>query len=493
MKESRYNSSSRIKELVTVWASQASMKQRAGRAGRTSSGCCWRLCSEDFATTELLHHTVPEIVRTPLDELILQIGLLFEQRRDEYDNQNAPNASFESRRAFAQGFKPNKFLSMTPTPPAEQSLLQACKHLLEVEALKVVDYGIDGEEMGCMYRLTPLGYHLSRLPMDAKVGKMLIIGCLLGCLDNALTIAAALSCSKSCFLPVSNKINPTSIEARDDLIEHGFGGKDWPGGAVKGDLIAVVAAYRSYAEKKHHMREKFCRDHALNCTVLIEMETLRRQFFDLIVDAGLVSKNNGFSDQDDCNIANDDALLTSCCLVGGLYPNICTLIRPTGGSKSGGRLLTNGSDATCRPSSSSFQRLRVQKASKSGKDAYAIYHSKHRSLGTALPEGQKKPPESFLSEVNFISKFALILFGGQLELVKNAIIVDKWLKFKVSSDEETAKQNAVLILSLRDLLDQVILENMTFASSGSEEEKAKTIERHRKVIQVVRMILADER
>ena len=78
MKESRYNSSSRIKELVTVWASQASMKQRSGRAGRTSSGCCWRLCSEVFATSELLHHTVPEIVRTPLDELILQIGLLFE-------------------------------------------------------------------------------------------------------------------------------------------------------------------------------------------------------------------------------------------------------------------------------------------------------------------------------------------------------------------------------------------------------------------------------
>ena len=146
---------------------------------------------------------------------------------------------------------------MTPTPPAEQSLLQACKHLLEVEALNVVDYGIDGEEMGCMYRLTPLGYHLSRLPMDAKVGKMLIIGCLLGCLDNALTIAAALSCSKSCFLPVSNKINPTSIEARDDLIEHGFGGKDWPGGAVNGDLIAVVAAYRSMRKRNITCEKSF--------------------------------------------------------------------------------------------------------------------------------------------------------------------------------------------------------------------------------------------
>ena len=278
------------------------------------------------------------------------------------------------------------------------------------------------------------------------------------------------------------------------MIEHGFGGKDWPGGVAKGDLIAVVAAYRSYAkEKKNHLREKFCRDHALNSTTLIEMETLRRQFFDLLFDAGLVSKKNDLSDEDDCNIANDDALLTSCCLVGGLYPNICTLIRPTGGSKSGGRLLTNDNDSTCRPSSSSFQRLRVHKASKSGKDAYAVYHSKHRSVGAATPGQNQKRPESFLSEVNFVSKFALILFGGQLELVKNAIIVDKWLKFKVSSDEESAsaKLNAVLILSLRELLDQVILENITFASAGSEE-KAKMTERHREVIQVVRMILADE-
>lgn len=154
VKESRYNSSSRIKELVTVWASHASMKQRAGRAGRVSAGNCWRLCAEEFATTQLLQHTVPEMARTPLDELVLQIGLLFEQRRD------AVHDNGDSQRTFAQGFKPIKFLSMTPTPPAERSLMQACKHLLEVEALKVTDYG--SEPDSCLYRLSPLGYHLSR-------------------------------------------------------------------------------------------------------------------------------------------------------------------------------------------------------------------------------------------------------------------------------------------------------------------------------------------
>ena len=274
------------------------------------------------------------------------------------------------------------------------------------------------------------------------------------------------------------------------MIEHGFGGSGWPGGTVKGDLIAVVAAYRVWSKEKHHQREKFCRNHALNSMTLRDMDTLRNQFLGLIIDAGLVSQNNGSSDMDDCNIANEDALLTSCCIVGGLYPNIATLIRPTSPKGGGGRLLTNDSKDTCRPSSNSFQRTRVQRASKSGKDAYAVFHSKHRSLGTSIP-GNKRPPETFLSEVNFVSRFALILFGGELELVKNAVIVDEWLKFKVSSEDESAKVNAVLILSLRKLLDRVILEHVVETFS-SLEDKSKMIDCHSRIIKVVRMILSDE-
>ena len=168
MKESRYNSESRIKELITVWTSHASMKQRTGRAGRTSHGICWRLCSEQFATEHLLQHTLPEIVRTPLDELVLQVCLLYEQRRDS------------SRTPAAAGLKPIKFLSATPTPPSEQNCNRACQHLLEVDALNVVDCRDTDSPSNWMYRLTPLGYHLSRLPMDAKVGKLLVIGCILG-------------------------------------------------------------------------------------------------------------------------------------------------------------------------------------------------------------------------------------------------------------------------------------------------------------------------
>jgi len=506
VKETRYNPSTRIKELVTVWTSRASLKQRAGRAGRVSEGVCWRLCSEEFADQHLLAQTTPEIVRIPLDELILQICLLYEQRRDEFYHSSKGVGDGSVEHQFAVGVKPIKFLSMTPTPPPESSLVQACKHLLDVDALKVVDYGDSSEvRKGWFYRLTPLGYHLSRLPMDAKVGKLLIVGCILGCLGNALTIAAALSCTKRCFLPTGfggRQTDLDCIDARDSLIADGFGGKDWIGGTVKGDLIAVIAVYRAWKKERNDKRERFSRNHALDNASLHEIDTLRSQFMDLIIDAGLVSKpaspaskGSDLLEMHDCNLASEDALLTSCCLVAGLYPNICTLMRPRKGSgQRGGRLLTNESDE-CRPSSNSFQRNRVKEVSYTGKDAYAVYHAKHRTIGTVTPGSPRRPPETFLTEVNFVSKFALLLFGGQLDLVKNAIIVDGWLKFKVSGDAEKGRggdvDNAVLILAVRDLLDNLILEHVmeTFSSS---EEKCNMVERHNRIIEVVRKLLAEE-
>ena len=472
VKESRYNSESRIKELITVWSSQASMNQRTGRAGRTSHGVCWRLCSKDFADKNLLQHTLPEIVRTPLDELILQVCLLYEQRRDLSHSSQGPQYA---------GIMPMKFLLSTPTPPPERNNIQACHHLREVGALNIVDYG--GSTDDCrnwIYRLTPLGYHLSKLPTDAKIGKLLIIGCVLGCLENALTIAAALSCSKSCFVRSSRdrQLDPNRIEARDSLIQNGFGGIYWDGGTVKSDLIAVVAVFRSWQTQSN--RGKFCWEHALDSFAMQDISRLRNQFHGLVVDAGLAAKTDDSLQNDPSNIANDDALLTTCCLVAGLYPNVCTLIR---GAKAG-KLLTKENEA-CVPSSDSFQRERVKYTSETGRDAYAVYHAKHRTIGVTSEE--KKKPQIFLSEVNFINRFALLLFGGDLELTNNALIVDGWLKFKVGGDLEKSKggdvNNAVLILSLRKKIDDLILEHV---------EQMIMVDRHKRIIDTIRLLIAQE-
>lgn len=451
------------------------------------------------------------MVRTPLDELILQICLLYEQRRDDhYAKTSTKESQSQPGPAFPLGVRPIQFLSKTPSPPPRESLLEGCKHLLEVDALRVV--GGNDKEDSLLYRLTALGYHLSRLPMDAKVGKVLIVGCILGCLDGALTVAAALSCTKSCFfaLATSNPGTPNIIKKRELLVENGFGGRSWTGGTVKGDLIAVIAVFRAWKKQKgENQRWNFCKTHGIDMNILKELDQLRVQYFDLLGDAGIVPKgalnSKSFDEQispDDCNESSEDALLTSCCLIAGLYPNVCTLLRPRKGGQRGGRLLTKEGDV-CRPHFSSFQRKRVQDASETGRDAYAVFHAKQTIVGTSTSSNSgsssalQRPPEVFLTEVNFVSRFALLLFGGELEIAKNAIIVDGWLKFKVgnnsddSSSTATSIENAVLLLSLREALDKVVLDHV-LETNASAERKSDMMERHRAIIQVVRKLLAEE-
>jgi hypothetical protein len=304
---------------------------------------------------------------------------------------------------------------------------------------------------------------------------------ILECIDSALTIAAALSHSKPCFPSRQNyycKPNEWegALDGRNRLVESGFGGRSWRGGTVRGDLIAVVAAYNEWIKKKNAKeRAIFCSTTALDNVAMKDIHELRQMFKECLVDAGFLTRG-----VDCCNQAKDDAILTSCCLVAGLYPNIATLMRPRkgNGNSRGGKLLTKDGDI-CRPSSSSFQMERVRNAAEEGKDTYAVFHSKHRSLGANNSSG-----EVFLSEVNFVSRFALLLFGGNLEVHNNALIVDGWLKFKVG-DKGTA--SALLIQELRTELDNVMLRHI-MSKEGDKELEHECGQ----VMELVRKILAEE-
>jgi len=489
VKESRFNASTRIKELVTVWTSLASSKQRAGRAGRTAPGTCYKLYSEDFTQNVMLQQTPPEIVRTPLEELILQVCLLEEQKA-------------------SKSISPMNFLSQAPEPPPVSNLNEACGHLIEIGALKS-----SIEEKQHVYRLTPLGYHLAHLPMDPKVGKILIVGCVLQCIEPALIIASTLSSSKSCwlqYLPGHPNSRDKAHQLHEDLIRTGFGGENWPhGGVAKGDLISVIAAYHSWDTCSKNIKDqrRFALENALDYNALIEIKSLCNQYREVLRASGLLCHQRKDHDSSEwtkystmisssssssSSSSDLDPLLTSCCLVAGLYPNIATLMRPSREKYVRyGRLITKEGDS-CRASSSSFQGKRIKNASESGKDVYAVYHSKHCTVGTTQTATIKekdnihkeKNQDIFLSEINFVSRFAILLFGGQIEVQKNYILVDEWLKFKVHNDDssrpniddrmktKTSKEsksssekvayrsNAILIQELRKELDNVLLKRI---------------------------------
>jgi len=149
----RYSARQKIDQLRIEPVSQAAARQRAGRCGRVASGIAIRLyAEEDF--TQRPEYTTPEILRTSLASVILRMAAL----------ELGPIAEFP-------------FLE----PPTPRQVEDGYRQLFELGA-------IDDQR-----RLTPLGRELGRLPVDPRIGRLLLASREFHCLSEMVILAAALS------------------------------------------------------------------------------------------------------------------------------------------------------------------------------------------------------------------------------------------------------------------------------------------------------------
>ena len=79
-----------------------------------------------------------------------------------------------------------EFLGKALSPPTISSMDKALQTLIDVGAIRA--------ENGFKSKLTALGKHLSAMPLDLRLGKLLVLGCVFGCLSPLLTVAAVMSC-----------------------------------------------------------------------------------------------------------------------------------------------------------------------------------------------------------------------------------------------------------------------------------------------------------
>ncbi|MFZ9629758.1 MAG: ATP-dependent RNA helicase HrpA [Ilumatobacteraceae bacterium] len=231
---SRYSHRLKVQRLPIEAVSQASADQRAGRCGRVAPGICVRLYDEaDYA--ERPRFTEPEILRTSLASVILQMTALGLGEVADFP-----------------------FLD----PPDARSVRDGYALLEELGAIEP-----DTDRRGNGRRLTRLGRRLARLPVDPRLGRMVLEAERHGCVREVMVIAAALSIQDP-------RERPTEHRAAADELHRRF---DVPGS----DLLGLVKLWDYLRERQAELSgnqfRRMCRDEYLHYLRVREWQDLFSQ------------------------------------------------------------------------------------------------------------------------------------------------------------------------------------------------------------------------
>ena len=175
---SRYSNKTKVQRLPIEPVSRASANQRAGRCGRVAEGVAIRLYSQaDYLSRP--RFTEPEILRTSLAAVILQMASLGLGAVEDFPFLDAPDPR-SVRDGIALLVEIGALSAQERGNPRGRGAPEGRRHAL-------------ADRASSHYRLTPVGRDLARLPIDPRLGRMLLEAQRLGCASEVLVIVAALS------------------------------------------------------------------------------------------------------------------------------------------------------------------------------------------------------------------------------------------------------------------------------------------------------------
>lgn len=245
-KQKIYNPRSRVESLLVSPISKASAQQRAGRAGRTRPGKCFRLYTEKAFKKELIEQTYPEILRSNLSNTVLELKKLGVEDLVHFDLMD---------------------------PPAPETMMRA---LEELNYLACLDD--EGE-------LTTLGSLASEFPLDPSLAVMLITSPEFYCSNEILSITSLLSVPQIWIRPASNR-------KRADEMKRQFAHPD-------GDHLTLLNAYHAFkgAENQGQDTKKWCHEHFLSFRHLTSADNVRKQLLNIMESHGLELISTPFNDK----------------------------------------------------------------------------------------------------------------------------------------------------------------------------------------------------
>nr|CAH7767743.1 unnamed protein product [Callosobruchus chinensis] len=227
VKQKVYNSKTGMDSLVVTPISQAQAKQRAGRAGRTGPGKCYRLYTERAYRDEMLPTPVPEIQRTNLATTVLQLKTM--------------------------GINDLLHFDFMDAPPVE-SLIMALEQLHSLSALD--DEGL----------LTRLGRRMAEFPLEPNLSKMLIMSVALQCSDEILTIVSMLSVQNVFYRPKDKQALADQKKAKFNQPE--------------GDHLTLLAVYNSW--KNNKFSNAWCYENFVQIRTLKRAQDVRKQLLGIM-------------------------------------------------------------------------------------------------------------------------------------------------------------------------------------------------------------------
>lgn len=263
-KQKVYNPRIRVESLLVAPISKASAQQRAGRAGRTQPGKCFRLYTEKAFKNDLIEQTYPEILRSNLASTVLELKKLGIDDLVHFD-----------------------FMD----PPAPETMMRALEELNYLSCLDDDGYEAPwiADEDYLMLTgpsaLTALGKLASEFPLDPALAVMLITSPEFYCSNEILSLTALLSVPQIFLRPASNRKKADEAKAN-------FAHPD-------GDHLTLLNAFHAYLSPEAQQNpNNWCRENFLSMRALQSANSVRQQLQRIMERNGLEMISTPFEHRD---------------------------------------------------------------------------------------------------------------------------------------------------------------------------------------------------
>lgn len=384
-------------------------------------GNCYKLYTRK-AAQDMPERPEPEITRVPLEQLCLSI--------------------------YALGIRDvPSFLAKAITPPESTTVEIALEMLRRMGAL-------DGDE------LTALGSHLSSVPADLRLAKLMIYGALFNCLETSLTIAAVLTV-KSPF------VSPQEKRVQSKAARSAFSGGH-------GDLLADLGAFNEWLGRRKELSSgamrRWCDENYLSQQTLFDIASNRAQFQASLREAGFIPSNYHSSPPSSpyrtLNCNNDDSALLRSLVAGAFNPQTARIAFPDKkfAASMSGAVELNPEARTIKYFTQDVGRVFIHPSSTLFESQSFPGSSTFMAFFTKMATSK-----TFIRDLTPFNAYALLMFAGNIRVdtLGRGLVVDGWLRIRGWA------RIGVLVGRLRASLDQVLQSKMQ--NPGHEDDRTKEV------------------